>query len=151
MQELLSKYQHHLQRLADVQVIGQVGFVVIVLLISYSGVKVIHTNHQLQQQITRLQQENEIQRLKNENLKLRNQYYNSPQYLELAARQNFGLAQAGEKEYIVPKSVALKYAPEAVVAGAAPAANAPKQLFFQRNLQAWLDFFLHRQSAPIIE
>jgi cell division protein FtsB len=147
MQELFNKYRHHLLRLTDIQVIGQFGFVVIILLISWSGVKVIHTNYQLQQQISRIKQENEIQRLKNENLKLRNQYYNSQQYLELAARQNFGLAAAGEREYIVPKEVALKYAPEAPKSQSAGVSAAPNRSFYQKNLQAWMDFFLHRTGS----
>ena len=147
MQELYSKYQHHLRRLADFQVIGQIGFVVIVLLISWSGVKVIHTNYQLQQQIARLQQENEVQRLKNENLRLRNKYYDSPQYLELAARQNFGLAANGERELIVPKEVALKYAPESAGTQTETETAEAKQPFYQRNMQAWLDFFLHRTGS----
>lgn len=147
MQELIQKYQHLWKRLADVQTIIQIGFVAVVLLITWSGAKVIHTNHQLQQQIARLKQENEVQRLKNENLKLKNQYYNSPQYLELAARQNFGLAANGEREYIIPKEVALAYAPEAPTAESEAKSAAGQQAFYQRNMQAWLDFFLHRTGS----
>jgi cell division protein FtsB len=94
MRQFIEKYRPHLSKLADIRVLGQIVFVVIVLLISWSGVKVIHTNYQLQQQIARVQQENEIRKLQNENQKLKNDYYNSPQYLELSARQNFGLAAA---------------------------------------------------------
>src|SRR5690349_12374719 len=107
MQWLEQKYQEYLSKLTDVRVLGQVVFVGVVLLFSWSAVKVIHTNYKLQQQIARLQQENELQKLKNDNQRLKNEYYKSPQYLELAARQNFGLAAAGEKELLVPKEVAL--------------------------------------------
>lgn len=144
-----SKYQHHLRSLGDVRVIGQVIFVVIVLLVSWSGVKVIHTNYTLQQQISRLQQENEIQKLKNENQRLKNDYYNSPQYLELAARQNFGLAAPGEKELLVPKAVAMKYVPETVAVPAETAQTVDDRPFYSRNLQAWMDFFLHRTSGEL--
>lgn len=137
----------YFSRLNDVRVIGQVVFVVIVLLISWSGVKVIHTNYKLQQDIARLQEENELQRLRNENQRLKNEYYNSPQYLELAARQNFGLAAPGEKVLLVPKEVALAHVPESV-RGTAVETNrvrsASSKPFYQRNYQAWLDFFLHR-------
>lgn len=146
MQELFDKYQHHLERLGDVRVVGQIVFVIIVLLISYSGVKVIHTNYKLQQQIAQLQQQNEIAKLQNENQKLKNDYYNSPQYLELSARENFGLAAPGEKELIVPKDVALAYAPESVVQKSQDTDTSKRQPFFARNIQAWLDFFLHRQQ-----
>src|SRR3978361_671678 len=84
-----------LRRLNDPRFVGQLIFVVVVLLISWSGVKNIQTNYNLQKQITALNQQNSLQKLRNDNLGLQNQYYNSNQYLELSARQNFGLAAPG--------------------------------------------------------
>ncbi len=75
----------------------------LVLLISWSGIKAIQTNYGLQKQISGLKQQNAVIRLQNENLALKNQYYNSDQYLELSARQNFGLAVPGEKEINRPQ------------------------------------------------
>jgi cell division protein FtsB len=134
----------YLQKLSDIRFAGQVLFVVIVLLISWSGVKTIETNYGLQKQISKLSQTNKLKQLENDNLKLQNEYFNSNQYLELSARRNFGLAAAGEKEVIVPKAVALTYAaqlpdPDAVQTKAVT--TAPK---YPRNFQAWVDFFLHR-------
>ncbi len=109
--KIKSYYKHMVlaivNRLNDVRFVGQLLFLVIVLLISWSGVKVIQTNYSLQKQISVLKQQNKLQQLQNENLALQNQYYNSNQYLELSARQNFGLAAPGEKEIIVPRQVAL--------------------------------------------
>jgi len=139
------------QQLQDPRMLGLVVFAVIVLLMSYSGVKIIHTNYQLQQQIAQRQQENDIQKLKNENLKLKNQYYNTPQYLELSARQNFGLAMPGEKVLLVPKAVAEAHIPAdtPTISSNEEAAAIKEQPFMQRNFQAWADFFLHRTtSAP---
>src|SRR6266480_2531336 len=85
------KILYYAGRLSDVRFVGQAVFVVIVLLISWSGVKTIQTNYGLQKQITALNQQNSLQKLRNENLALQNQYLNSNQYLELAARENFGL------------------------------------------------------------
>src|SRR5690349_5361062 len=99
----------YLSRLRDVHVAGQVVFIVIVLLVSWSGVKSIDTNYSLQKQISQLQQQNTVEQLQNNNQKLQNDYYNSDQYLELSARQNFGLAAPGETELIVPKDIALSY------------------------------------------
>jgi cell division protein FtsB len=147
MFDQITKYQHHLRRLQDMRVLGQVVFVVVVLMVSYSGVKVIHTNYKLQQHIAQLQQENEVQKLKNANQKLKNEYYNTPQYLELAARQNFGLAAPGEKELLVPKAVALAHAPEQAGATESDETGGVKKPFYQRNMQAWLDFFLHRTPS----
>lgn len=136
----------YLSRLRDVRVAGQVVFIVIVLLVSWSGVKSIDTNYSLQKQIAQLQQQNTVAQLQNNNQKLQNDYYNSDQYLELSARQNFGLAAPGETELIVPKSVALSYTTPLPTSNATSDANS-KAPFYARNIQAWIDFFLHRQPA----
>jgi cell division protein FtsB len=135
------------RRLQDIRFAGQVVFVIIVLLISWSGVKAIETNYRLQREIATLQQKTDIQKLKNENLKLQNEYLKTDQYLELSARQNFGLAQKGETELIVPVDVAIANAAPAVKR--APPADRPttKQTRFEQNIQAWFDFFLHHTPA----
>ncbi len=132
-------------RLNDVRFVGQVIFVIIVLLVSWSGVKTIQTNYGLQKQISALRQQNAIQQLQNNNLELQNQYLNSNQSLELSARQNFGLAAPGEKEIVVPANVALAYTTN-LPSPTKPAAASSHQPAYQRNFQAWIDFFLHRQS-----
>jgi hypothetical protein len=100
----------------------------------------------LQKQISRLRQENQIGSLQNTNLALQNRYLKTDQYLEISARQNLGLGAAGETELLVPKSVALAHTVKQPGA-AAPAPEVPKQPFWQRNFQAWIDFFLHRGST----
>ena len=128
--------------LRDVRVAGQVLFVIVVLLVSWSGVKAITTNYQLQQQIAQLQEQNDVQQLENDNLKLRNDYFKSNQYLELSARQNFGLGAQSETELIVPKQIALSYVvTQPKTSTPKPNAEAPA---YQRNIQAWVSFFLHR-------
>ena len=119
---------------------------VIVLLISWSGVKSIQTNYGLQKQIVALQQQNAVQQLENNNLLLQNQYYNSNQYLDLSARQNFGLANNGEKELLVPASVAMSYTVNVPTISAPPQASA-QQPAYQHNVQQLINFFLHRQAA----
>lgn len=139
----------YVARLRDVRVVGQLVFVIIVLLVSWSGVKTIDTNYGLEKQITILQQQNELQQLENTNLQLRNGYYNSNQYLELSARQDFGLAAPGEKEIVVPDSVAMTY----VVPHPKPPATTPASIklpVYQQNLEAWLNFFLHRPPACLL-
>ncbi len=143
----LEKTTAFVRRLSDVGFMGQVLFVVIVLLISWSGVKTIQTNYGLQKQISALKQQNDLQKLQNDNLALKNEYYNSAQYLELAARQNFGLAAPGEKEIIVPREVALAYTVD-LPEPAKPDTALSKQPAYQRNIQAWRDFFLHNQPGP---
>lgn len=132
--------------LRDVRNVGLLVFTVIVLLISWSGVKSIQTNYGLQKQISRLTQENQVSTLENNNLALQNNYYNTPQYLEIAARQNLGLAAPGETELLVPQSVALKHTVQPPSTTTA-SSEVPKQPFWQRNFEAWIDFFLHRNTA----
>lgn len=133
-----------LTRLSDIRFAGQVLFVIVVLLISWSGVKTIQSNYTLQKQITGLKQQNDVQKLRNTNLALQNDYLNSNQYLELAARQNFGLALPGEKELIVPKDVALTYTKD-LPTDKAPVVQVDKRPAYQRNVQSWINFFFHRQ------
>ncbi len=142
----LDKATLFIRRLNDVRFAGQVIFVVIVLLISWSGVKAIQLNYSLQKQIAAIKQQNAIQKLQNDNLALQNQYYKSNQYLELSARQNFGLAAPGEKEILVPRQVALSYT--VAMPGQSKTASAQiKQSAYQNNFRSWVDFFLHRQST----
>src|SRR6185437_10581444 len=113
-------------RLRDVRFAGQLLFLVLVLLVSWSGVKAIDAKYTLQKQIASLQQQNNVQQLENNNLALQNDYYNSDQYLELSARQNFGLAASGEKELLVPTDIALSYTvPEPKVSTPQPASQQP--------------------------
>jgi len=135
----------YLQRLSDIKFAGQLLFVVIVLLISWSGVKAIQTNYQLQKQISSLQQQNDLEKLQTDNLSLENQYLNSNQYLELSARQNLGLANPGEKEIMIPESVAKSYETALPTDGLTQVSIA-KQPTYQLNFQSWVDFFFHRTS-----
>ena len=132
--------------LKDIRVVGLLVFLLIAFMVSWSGVKAIDANYGLQKQISRLDQENEVQKLSNENLRLQNDYYNTPQYLEIAARQEFGLAAPGETVLQVPRSVALSHTVD--IPGLEPqivTKDKSKKPFYQKNFQAWMDFLLHRQ------
>jgi cell division protein FtsB len=144
--QYIDKISQFLQRLNDVRFVGQLLFVVVVLLVSWSGLKTIQTNYGLQKQISVLNQQNTIQQLQNNNLALQNNYLNSNQYLELSARQNFGLAAPGETELIVPESVALAYTVN-LPSPTKPDLTKVNQPAYQRNLQSWVDFFLHRPNS----
>lgn len=130
--------------LRDIRNVGLLVFVVMVLLISWSGVKSIQANYALQKQISSLQQQNQVRKLENTNQALQNQYYNTPQYLEVTARQNLGLAAPGETELLVPRDVAIAHTvaqPKSAITGKS---TVPEQSAWQRNFQDWISFFLHR-------
>jgi cell division protein FtsB len=148
---MFAKIKHYYQetkdgvlQLRDIRVVGLLLFLLIVLMISWSSIKVIDTNYQLQREIAALEQENELQQLANENLDLQNQYFDTPQYLELAARESFGLAASGETVFIVPKSVALKYTVDLPHEPKKQTTAEDRRPAYQRNFQAWMDFFFHR-------
>ena len=140
------KVQNYLLSLRDVRNIGVLAFTVILLLISWSGIKTIQTNYGLQKQIATLQQQNDVSQLQNHNLQLQNEYYNTPQYLEVTARQNLGLAAPGETELLITPEVALAHTVKQANT-AAISSDVPKQPTWQRNFQAWIDFFLGRGTT----
>ena len=147
---LQSAYAHvydwlkaYILSLRDVRNTGQLVFLVMILLISWSGVKAIQANYELQKQVSEISKQNELQRLENANMELQNEYYKSSQYLEVTARQNFGLAKPGETVLLVPKDVAMA---NTVNVDDTPkdTRNNVERPFWQENFEAWVDFFLHR-------
>lgn len=139
----------YFQQFKDVRAVGLAVFGLIALMVTWSGIKAVQTNYTLQKQISRLEQENQVSQLENDNQKLQNQYYNTNQYLELASRQYFGKASPGETVLIVPKEVALRYAPQTAVVKTASRKKSYDKPTYQKNFEAWIDFFLHRSTGGI--
>ncbi len=78
------------KQITDPRNIGLYVFTVIVLAISWSTVKTIQANYQLQKKIAVLEQQNKVLQLLNENQALKNKYLETDEYLNLAARQSLG-------------------------------------------------------------
>lgn len=147
IKSLPDKIIENSQSLRDGRLIGLGLLVIIVALISWSSIKVIETNWRLQQQIAETGQNNQLQKLTNENLKLQNQYFESDQYLDVAARSTFGLAAEGETVLIVPEATAMSYTTSMPEDEPGKESDHAKQPAYQRNFQAWVDFFLHRERT----
>lgn len=142
MQEKIKIIINRLEFLKDPRSIGLIAFGVIVLLVTYSGIKVAQDNYDLGKKISVQEQKNDVAHLENENLKLSNQYFQTDQYLELAARRQFGRAAPGEKMYMIPDEIAMKYtsdSPEAPKSDKTAKTNPSEPKFFQ-NINAWVDF-----------
>ena len=139
------KVKYAVLQLRDVRVAGLLLFLVVVLMISWSGIKAIETNYQLQKQIAQLKDENDLQKLINDNQRLENGYFDTPQYLELAARDHFGLAAPGESVVIVPKSVALAHTVDSPTRQKIETKAQDERPAYQKNFQAWMNFFFHRR------
>lgn len=142
----LEKAYDYVLQFRDVRSVGLILFVVVVLLVSWSGIKAIDTNYRLQKQISRLEQQNQVKQLGNTNAELQNKYFETNQYLDIAARQNFGLAAPGEIMLNVPSNVALAHTADIPNAEEQETKKThAKQPAYQRNFQGWMNFFLHRQ------
>jgi cell division protein FtsB len=142
IQKLIEKIPY--KRLQDVRAVGLIVFGLIVLMVSWSGVRAIQTNYNLQKQISQLAQENNNQQLENNNLILENQYYNTPQYLELQARALLGKGLPGETLILVSKSAA--YSQLAPPQQATIAVSAPQKPKYQQNFESWISFYFHRDN-----
>lgn len=120
-------------------------FLIIVLAITWSTVKAIQANYELQRKISLLKQQNTVTKLENETTELRNRYYSTDEYLNLAARQNLGVAAPGEKVLTITKDVALKHVDMALLAKTITPKAVDKRSKVQRNLDDWKDFLLGRK------
>lgn len=140
-------YQKLLKELRDVRMVGLLVFGVVVLLVTWSGISVIQTNYELQKKIANLNQVVEIQKLENSNLRLKNEYYNTDQYLELQARRQFSKAAPGETLLIVPKNVALAHSIETPQTTQTQVAEMIEKPFYQRNFEAWIDFLFRHEGS----
>lgn len=131
---------HVLANARDVRFIGMIAFGVLILLTSWSGVRIIELNYELQKEIAALAAKNEVRKLENQNIKLKNQYLATDTYLELAARQQLGRGGKDEKLILVPKEIALANAPRLAEAATdkEPADTAPGYL---KNIRAWRNFY----------
>lgn len=136
----------NLYSLNDTRVLGLIGFGVIALLVTWSGIKSIQTNYELQKQISTLSQQNEVKKLENENAKLRIQYYKTDEFLELAARRQFGKAAPGETLYTVSKKVAVAHTKPMPKVDDKPKTQADTRPGYQKNLESWFNFFFHRDT-----
>lgn len=136
-----------LLQLRDVRVLVFLVFGVLVVMATWSGIRVIETNYRLERQIARLQQEITVAELENSNVQLRNEYLNTDEYLELQARKQYSKGLPGETLVLIPKEVALEYvsSDDSVESDRVATVQAiqPKP-WYQQNLEAWRDFLLGR-------
>lgn len=132
-----------IRRLSDVRFLGQTAFVVIVLLISWSTASAIQQNYEVQQRVATKQKEVEVQKLKNQNLVIKNKYLETDEYLEITARRQLGKGLPGESVVIIPKEVALKHTIESSIKSSDKVQEQAEQErpWYRRNLDAWGKFF----------
>jgi len=141
-----NKYLKKLEPFMEVRVIGLVVFAIIIILVSWSGLRVLQANYELEKKMTQLKQRNTIQQLENENLKLKNDYFESEQYLELTARRQFNKAAPGEKLYLIPQNTALAKTvelPKEEVTAKKETKPKPK---YVQNFDEWMKFLFQNKK-----
>lgn len=143
LRSLSKRARDYLKNLRDVRILGLHVFVSIAILVTWNSVGVIQTNYELQQQLSRLQQENRISKLENDTLRLRNQYFETDQYLELAARKQFSKAAPGETLLLVPQQVANAQGFDELDLEPTEEKSSQKPRY-QQNFEAWMEFFFRR-------
>ena len=136
-----------IQDLRDVRMLGLGVFLVLVLLVSWSGVRVIETNYRLQQEIARMEEQTKLLELETANKELENKYYTTNEYLELQARKQFGKAAPGETVLVVPESIARKYVVDLPQEQQPKDIPTPHKPIYQRNFESWMDFFFRRPRS----
>lgn len=142
--------KQNLKYITDVRVLGLIVFFIVVMLVAWSSVRVLELNYELQKKEALLRQKNEIQKLENENLKLRNTYFESNEYLELTARRQLNKAKPGEKLYLVPKEVAYSKTasiepPKTIKEQAEE--KEENQSKYRKNFNDWVNFLFNRQGV----
>lgn len=143
-----SDFHKKYKNFTDVRVIGLVMFGMVVILVTWSSLRVLQVNFELQKKEAYLRQKNEVNKLENGNLKLRNTYFETDEYLELTARRQFNKAVPGESLYLIPKEVAMSKTVELpqdkASVEAKKEANKPK---YRQNFEAWMDFLFGQKSG----
>lgn len=148
---MLEKSKKHIARipfhqLRDVRVVGLIFFGVIALLVTWSTLGAIQANYELQKQIARLEEQNKVHELENANLALKNQYFETDQYLELTARRQYGKALPGEKVLLVPESVALAKTIDIKEDRPQGEKKSPQKPRYQKNFEAWMRFLFRPEG-----
>ncbi len=99
----------------------------------------LQNNFRLQAQVNVLRQQVQQDSLEAQNLELENQYYASPEYLELEARKRLGKAAPGESLLILPPNT------EHDISRVSK--ETPPTDTSESNFQAWLNFFFANKNS----
>lgn len=127
------------QKLFEPNQIVQVVGIVICISLVWNTVKVVQKNYGLQAQVDKLKTEIEILELENQNLTYNIAYFNTDEFLELAAREKFNQKAPGERVVALPKDDAVYTSPED------EAESEVQKPQYKENLEQWL-YFLFKQE-----
>ncbi|MCA9347594.1 hypothetical protein KC930_03385 [Candidatus Saccharibacteria bacterium] len=95
--------------LTRVDLLAAAVIAVVILAVTINTSIVIMQNYNLQRQVDIAQQKVDIAQAELDNQRLKNTYYTSDSYLDIAARKQLNQGLPGEKLVIVPHDVAMSY------------------------------------------
>ena len=113
----------------------------------WGSISVMQTNFTAQKMVDSQKRQLLLTQLQVDTLKYQQNYYNSDEYKDLAARQNLGLVTPGEKVLILPANSAAVQQQDKVdtarEAAVTPADGSTS------NVSQWLDFFSGRDAQGL--
>jgi cell division protein FtsB len=135
-------YRHHLNRAREHMTLNNGVLLVAVLIGStwaWSTIEAIQRNFKLQQQVDSINQQIAVQDLENKSQALQNQYYQSPEYLELSARERLNKAAPDEKVIMLPGNKVLPSPEEQLQATETPITS-------RSNFAQWMYFLFGKKG-----
>src|SRR5688572_5749815 len=106
---------------------------------AWSTVEAIQRNFKLQQQVDALAQQIAVQQLENKSQELQNKYYQSPEYLELSARERLNKAAPGEHLVMLPPNSVAPQAEEQQQTAETPITS-------RSNFAQWMYFLFGKKA-----
>lgn len=105
----------------------------------WGTMEALQKNYTLQQTVDRTAQEVELLDIERQMLEFEKQYYESDEYLELAARARLNKAAVGEKVLILPENTVKDEVYQEHIVTSAPA-EPPS------NFSQWMNFFFSKKT-----
>jgi len=127
------------------QLVFVLGLVVALSLI-WNTSKVVQRNYNLQKQVDTLNDQIAILQLENEQLGYDIEYYKTPEYLELAAREKFNKKAPGEHVVALRENAISPSANDNSSETTQKTTKTPKPQY-QENLEEWLYFLFGREPS----
>lgn len=110
---------------------------------AWGSISMMQRNFALQKDIDAKQRELQLTELEVQTLQFEQNYYQSNEYKDLAARERLGLAAAGEKVLILPPNSAT------AKANGEPAPKPSRQVLGVSNFQQWMNFLSGKSAAQL--
>jgi cell division protein FtsB len=127
------------------------GVILVALIVAASwvwgSISVMQTNFSAQKMVDEQKRQLELTQLQVDTLKYQQNYYNSDEYKDLAARQDLGLVSPGEKVLILPPNSATAQQQDKLDAKREVASAQTSEP--TSNFEQWLEFFNGRAARGL--